>query len=378
MFRTAFEFWAAASVSTLFLAAIATTSARADTFLYVSQAPEQAIRIYRMNDADGSLADVETVAVDGTPGASSVDQTGKFLFVSLRSTSKIGSFRIDGGTGKLTLVNTTQLVGGANAAYVRTDRTGKFLFSASYAGGRVVVHALDSEGRIGAEPLEVIETAKTAHCVAVDAANQIVYVPHVAPNVVYQFRFNAATGQLAPLEDTVGGSVNGQVPGGRNSPDGKLAGPRHLAFHPTGKAAFTSDESGSSVSMYGVFQGRGLIWLSTFSTLPADYRGKNTTAEVKAHPSGKFLWVSNRGHDSLAGFEYLGRKEGLKPLGQTPTEPTPRSFDIDPSGRFLFAAGEGSGKLQAYAIDETTGRLTPTKKYDVGKSLTWVTASKLK
>jgi 6-phosphogluconolactonase len=133
------------------------------------------------------------------------------------------------------------------------------------------------------------------------------------------------------------------------------------------------------VTMYAVDPESGLKPLATHSTLPADFQAKNTTAEVKVHPSGRFVWVSNRGHDSLAGFSYdaAAGTNSLKPLGQTPTEKTPRSFDIEPSGRFLFAAGEGSGNLQAYQVDEQTGRLTATKKYDVGKSLTWVTTVKL-
>jgi 6-phosphogluconolactonase len=361
-----FVFLAVAAAATF-----AASTAQAETFLYVSQAPEQAIRVYKMNDADGALTEVDSVAVDGAPGASSVDPTGKFLFVSLRSTFQIASFKIDPATGKLTLINTTKLDDGKNAAYVRTDRTGRFLFSASYLGGRVVVHAVDAEGRISAEPLQVIETDKTAHCVAVDAANVNVYVPHVAPNLIYGFQLDAATGRLTLKTRSKGGdSIRPGVP----------AGPRHLAFHPRG-FAFTSDETGSSVTMYLPLLGVGLVKQGkSLSTLPEGYTDKNTTAEVKVHPSGKFIWVSNRGHDSLAGFAFTGDDAAtyrLKPLGQTPTEKTPRSFDIEPSGRFLFAAGEGSGNLQAYEINQQTGALTPTKKYEVGKSLTWVTAVKL-
>jgi 6-phosphogluconolactonase len=109
--------------------------------------------------------------------------------------------------------------------------------------------------------------------------------------------------------------------------------------------------------------------------LPTDFKEKNTTAEVKVHPSGKFVWVSNRGHDSLAGFA-INDKGMLKAIGQTPTEKTPRSFEIDPDGRYLFGAGEGSGKLAVYRIDEMSGALTRIHTVDVGKSLTWVMAVK--
>src|SRR6202008_3834598 len=132
----------------------------------------------------------------------------------------------------------------------------------------------------------------------------------------------------------------GMAPGGAQG-----AGPRHLAFHPTKDLAFTSDESGSSITAYRYERGKGLTPLQTLSTLPADFKGQNSTAEVKVHPSGKFVWVSNRGHDSLAGFAIDARAGTLTALGQTPTEKTPRSFDVSPDGRFVLAAGEDSGKL---------------------------------
>ena len=114
--------------------------------------------------------------------------------------------------------------------------------------------------------------------------------------------------------------------------------------------------------------------MQTLSTLPADFKGRNTTAEVKVHPSGKFVWVSNCGHDSLAGFAIETKTGKLTALGQTRTEKTPRSFDISPDGRFVLAAGESSGKLAVYQVDLETGKLTLRHTYDVGKSLTWVLA----
>src|SRR5262249_12399250 len=148
----------------------------------------------------------------------------------------------------------------------------------------------------------------------------LVFVPHVAPNAVYQFRFDAATGKLTDA---------GKAPGGADK-----AGPRHLALHPTQPLAFTSDETGSSVTVYRYDAATGLKPVQTLSTLPDDYKKPNSTAEVKVHPSGKFVWVSNRGHDSLAGFA-LGSSGKLTAIGQAPTEKTPRSFEVDPDGRYV-------------------------------------------
>jgi 6-phosphogluconolactonase len=337
------------------------TTLHAGTFVYVSMDPEQKIQIYRLDEKEGKLTAVEAIAVEGTPGALAVDPKSEFLFASLRSKSTLASFRIDPLTGKLKLLSTAALPKGENAAHLSTDRTGRWLLSASYAAGKVVVHRL-KEGKIDTPAVQTVETAKTPHCIATDRGNRFVFVPHVTPNAVYQFRFDAESGKLTEA---------GKAPGGKEK-----SGPRHLAFHPTFNLAFTSDEQGSSITAYRFDEPEGLKPRQTLSTLPADFKRENTTAEVKIHPSGKFVWVSNRGHDSLAGFAIDGR--GFTALGQTPTEKTPRSFDITPDGRFLLAAGEGSGKLAVYRVDLETGKLKQLHTLDVGKSLTWVLTMRTK
>jgi 6-phosphogluconolactonase len=344
------------------LAVAPASAAPGDTFVYVSMAPEQKIQVYRLDATTGMLTAVETVSVEGTPGALAVDPQKKFLYASHRSNSKLASYAIDSATGKLKRLSAAALPEGENAAFVRTDQTGRWLLSASYAAGKVVVHRLNNDGTIESPAVQTVETAKTAHCIAIDRENRFVFVPHVAPNAVFQFRLNAETGTL---------TAAGQAPGGADK-----AGPRHLAFHPTQSITFTSDEQGSSITAYRYDPTAGLKPLQTLSTLPADFPGQNSTAEVKVHPSGKFVWVSNRGHDSLACFA-IDESGKLSPRGHTPTEKTPRSFEIDPSGRFAFGAGEGSGKLAVFQIDQSSGALSRLRTYDVGQSLTWVLAVKL-
>jgi 6-phosphogluconolactonase len=346
----------------LFLGSV--MSLHADTFVYVSMAPEEKIQIYRLDPGEGKLTAVDAVAVAGAPGALAVDPGRKFLFASLRSNNTLASFRIDPATGKLKLVGTAPLTKGENAAFVGTDRTGRWLLSASYAAGKVVVHRLADDGTIQTPAVQTVATAQTAHSVATDRGNRFVFVPHVAPNAVYQFRFDAAAGKL---------TAAGKAPGGTEK-----AGPRHLAFHPTQDLAFTSDEQGSSITTYRFDPSTGLKPVQTLSTLPKDFDGQNSTAEVKVHPNGKFVWVSNRGHDSLAGFAIDAGTGKLSALGQTPTEKTPRSFDIEPDGRFVLGAGEGSGKLAVFRVDLDTGQLSRLHTYDVGKSLAWVLAVKIK
>jgi 6-phosphogluconolactonase len=336
---------------------------RADTFVYVSMAPEQKIQVYRLDPAKGTLTAVEAVPVKGTPGALAVDPRKRFLFASLRSTSTLASFRIDPATGKLTPLGTAPLPEDENAAFVGTDRTGRWLLSASYAAGKVVVHRLGDDGTIHTPAVQTVQTAKTAHAAVTDPDNRWVFVPHVAPNAVFQFRLDATTGKLTEAARAPGGT--------------KKAGPRHLAFHPGGKLAFVSDEQGSGITVYRFDPAAGLKPVQTLSTLPADFKGANTTAEVKVHPGGRFVWVSNRGHDSLAGFAIDPRTGKLAALGQTPAEKTPRSFEVEPDGRFVLAAGEGSGKLAVFRVDPATGGLKRLHTYDVGRSLTWVLAVKI-
>jgi 6-phosphogluconolactonase len=337
------------------------TAVRADTFVYASMAPEQKIQVFRFDPGNGSLTSVQTLAVAGTPGYLSVDPLKKTLFASLRSNSSLASFQLHSGTGNLTLLSTVALPKGENAAYVGTDRSGRWLLSASYMAGKVVVHGLNNDGTIRTPAVQTVVTEKTAHAAVPDPENRFVFVPHVTPNAVYQFRFDAATGKLTEAGKAPGGAPN--------------AGPRHLSFHPLRPLAFVSDEEGSSITTYQFDPQTGLKPVQTLSTLPADFKSTNTTAEVKVHPQGKYVWVSNRGHDSQAGFA-IDEAGKLRALGQTPTEKTPRSFDIDPDGRYLFAAGEASGNLAVYRINLADGTLTRLQTYPVGRSLPCVLAVK--
>ena len=348
-------------VLALLLFLVPTMSLPADTFVYVSMAPEQKIQVYRLGPRDGKLTSVQVVAVKGSPGSLGVDPRRKYLFASLRTTSSLASFRIDPVKGTLEPLGTVALPKGENAVFVGTDRTGRWLLSASYAAGKVVVHRLH-DGKIQTPAVQTVKTAKTAHAIGTDPGNRFVFVPHVSPNAIYQFRLDATTGKLTEA---------GKAPGGT-----RKAGPRHLAFHPSLPMAFSSDEQGSSITAYRFDADTGLKPVQTLSTLPADFKGENSTAEVKVHPRGQLVWVSNRGHDSLAGFRIDDRGH-LTALGQTPTEKTPRSFDLEPAGRHVFAAGEGSGKLAVFAADPATGKLSPLHTYRVGKSLSWVLAVRL-
>jgi len=209
------------------------------------------------------------------------------------------------------------------------------------------------------QPLQSISTADKAHAIVPDPSNCFVFVPHTGPDAIFQFTFDAKSGRLAA-----------NSPAKLKTPKGM--GPRHLVFHPSKPIAYVDNEQGSSVTAHVLDEKAGTLKvLQTVSTLPQEFKGINAYAEVKIHPSGCFAYVSNRGHDSIAAFALDGEGR-LSVIGQTATEKTPRSFDIDPSGKYLFAAGESSGKLASYRIDSKTGELKRLATYEVGKMPWWV------
>lgn len=150
-------------------------------------------------------------------------------------------------------------------------------------------------------------------------------------------------------------------------------------FHPFRDMAYVDNEQGGSVTAYALDTKTGrLTSTQTIPTLPKDFKGTNACAEIKIHSTGKFLYASNRGHDSIACFQVDAQDGKLTAIGQEPTEKTPRSFDLDPAGKFLLASGEASGKLAVYRIDGETGALKRLHTYDVGKQPWWVMAVELR
>ena len=337
--------------------------ALADTYVYVSVAGEKKIAVYHLDADQGTLAHKADVATDGEPGALTTDPQRRFLFASIRSAGNLAAFRIDRATGKLTHLNT--VAAGPDPAHLATDRTGRFLLTAYYVAGKVTVHAIGKDGSLGDKPVQTVETAEKAHAVVPDPSNRFVFVPHTGPDAIFQFAFDDSKGRLTANE-----------PAKLTTPKG--TGPRHLVFHPARPVAYVADEQGGSVTAYALDKKGGTLKpLQTVSTLPKDFEGTNACAEIRAHPSGKFLYVSNRGHDSIAVFA-LDDDGKVSALGQEPTEKTPRSFDLDPAGKYLFAAGESSGKLVAYAVDGKGGRLKKLETYEVGKTPWWVLAVELR
>lgn len=346
------------TLAVLTLMALSCPVAWADTYVYVSVAGEKKIAIYRMDTDEGKLTHRADVITDGEPGALTTDPKKQFLFAAIRSAGNLASFRIDHQTGQLTPINTVPA--GADPAHISTDRTGRFLFTAYYVAGKVTVHAIGKDGALSAKPVQTVATAEKAHAILADPSNRFVLVPHTGPNAIFQFTWQVDPGRLTA----------NAVP---KVSTGEGTGPRHIVFHPSKDIAYVDNEQGGSVTAYALDPKAGTLEpFQTLSTLPKDFQGTNACAEIKIHPTGKFLYVANRGHDSIACFKIDANDGKLTTIGQEPTEKTPRSFDLDPAGKFLLAGGESSGKVAIYRINGESGALKRVQTYEVGKQPWWV------
>lgn len=333
------------------------------TIAYVSNADSREIIVLRLAE-DGALAEIGRVKTAGTVMPLALSPDRRFLFAALRSEPfGVASYRVDRQTGRLAHIATAPLP--ASMPYIATDRTGRFLLSASYQSAVAAVSAIDAEGRVGPAPVQVLNTAPNAHCILTDAANRFAFVPCLGGDHVMQLRFDSARGRLAP-----------NVP--PELPTGKGAGPRHIVFHPEGRLAFLVNELDASILSLAYNPSAGtLTKLSAASALPPSFAGKPWAADIHTTPDGRFLYASERTSSTLAGFRIDAVDGTLAPIGNWPTETQPRGFAIDPAGRYLLSTGQLSNALTAYAIHPDSGRLTPLKRYPMGANPNWVEIVKL-
>ena len=335
------------------------------SMLYVGLQDADKVAVFSIDEA-GKLAKESEVAAAGGPSVMAVGNDRKVLYVGQRGAPAITTFRIDPKSGGLSAAGTAAQPHAPT--FLAPDRSGRFMLVAYYQGGGAAVFRLAGDGTVGAASQDWLATATGAHAIATDRSNRFAYVPHIArvqdnvleppknipgPNVIMQFRFDAENGRL---------SAN--MPAQLAQPD--LVGPRHYCFHPSLDLVYFSNEQGCSVTSYRIGPDGTLAALQTISTLPAGYTARNTCSQIHLTPSARFLYVGNRGHNSIAGFSVASDTGLLTPAGHAPTEPVPSAFCLDPEGRFLFAAGTASGRLASYRIDGERGTLTPLAAQDVG------------
>jgi 6-phosphogluconolactonase len=321
---------------------------------------------YRFDSASGKLTSIGLAAQSKNPSFLVVHPNHRFLYAvnELRTyngekSGAVSAFAIDRATGKLTLLNEV-VSKGADPCYITMDKTGKYVMVANYTGGSVAVFPVLEDGRLGEASAFVQHTGHGtnpqrqegphAHSIDLSPDNRFAMVDDLGLDETLSYKFDAAKGSLAPDP-----AVAKADPG---------AGPRHFAFHPNGKVAYVINEMQSTVTTfhYDATSG-GLHPLQTISTLPKGFAKENTGAEIEVHPSGKFLYASNRGHDSIAVFAIDANKGTLTLVDFAPTKgQSPRHFEIAPGGNLLFAANEKSDNFVVFRINQQTGRLTQTGK----------------
>jgi len=354
--------------------------ARAGTFVYVSNAEDGDIAVYSVL-TDGSLKPGERAKAAKIVMPMAVSPDKRFLYAATRSKPySVYVYAIDPNTGALKSSSTSPLA--ESFPYISLDKTGHYLFGASYGANLISVNAVGSDGSVAPKPLQVIPVGRNAHSIRTDESNRFVFVPTLGSDEIFQFTFDSKSGRLAS-----------------NTPAVFLMkpafGPRHFITSSDDKFVYVLSELTASVTTFALDSNTGLLTeVSSASGLlpesklaPGAPRGavgapggpppRNTdndvwAADLHLTPNGKFLYMTERTSSSLTAFGVDGASGKLTYLGNTPTEKQPRGFAIDPKGRFLIVSGEKSDTISAYAIDEASGALKLIGKYPAGKGANWV------
>jgi 6-phosphogluconolactonase len=270
----------------------------------------------------------------------------------------IGAFAIDDDTGTLSLLNQESTVG-KGPCHVCVAPSGKHVAAANYSSGSTVLLPILDDGRLGAASSFVQhegsganpsrQEGPHAHSVNFDKTGRILIAADLGIDKLMLYRYDAETGELAPGEPAFASLAPG-------------AGPRHVAIHPSGQFIYAVNELANTVTAFAYDADTGALdEVQTIGTLPDGFEGENTTAEIRVHPTGRFLYASNRGHDSIAAFSLDGDSGMLTAIGHTSTGgQTPRNFNVDPSGRILLAANQATDNIVVFRVDPETGALTAT------------------
>ena len=333
---------------------------------YTNKTTSRGIYVSRLDTASGALTPPELAAETPSPSFLALHPTRTFLYAANeigefegKKSGAVSAFSIDGSTGRLTLLNQQSSVG-AGPAHVTVDGAGRNVLVANYGGGSVAVLPIGTDGRLqpassfvqhtGASVNPQRQKGPHAHSIYVDSSNRYAYAADLGLDQILIYRFDPDKGVLTPNEPPFVAVDPG-------------SGPRHLALHPKAPFLYVINEMTCTISVF-----RRGVWLAgmkpvqTISTLPEGQAVQQgySTAEVQLHPSGRYLYGSNRGHDSIVVFAVDGKTGQLTPVQHEPTQgSTPRNFGIDPGGTFLLAANQRSDSVVVFRIDAKTGRLTP-------------------
>ncbi|MBZ5664098.1 MAG: lactonase family protein [Acidobacteriia bacterium] len=335
---------------------------------------------YRFDTASSELTELGVAAETTNPSFLAVDPSRHLLYAVNEvqkyrdaSSGAVSAFAIDRQTGKLSLLNQVASRG-ADPCYIAFDKTGKYALVANYTGGNVAIFPIDAKGRLG-EPSAVLKNsgalgpnkerqdAPHSHWIEASAHNHFVYVSDLGLDRVLIYRFDATKGTLtngAPPSSAAksGSPIDSDFFSATLAPG---TGPRHVAFSDNGNFMYVLGELDSTVTVFANDDKETFRSIQRISALPSGFSGQNDAAEIAIHPNGKYLYTSNRGHDSIALFSIDSHTGALTLVDHFPTQgKTPRNFEIDPTGKFLFVANQDSNNIVVFRIDSSSGRLTPT------------------
>lgn len=325
----------------------------------------EGIYLYRLNLCSGELKHLATTTGVVNPSFLALAPSRRYLYAvneveefAGRKSGAVSSFAVDQRTGELRLLNQQPSLG-ADPCYVNVDAGGRFVLIANYTGGNVTVFPVQRDGSLG-EATDMKQARGSslnrerqegphAHCIVLDPFGRFAYSCDLGTDKIMIFRFDARNGKLLPAEP----------PWVQVKPG---AGPRHLAFYPNGKYVFVLNELDSTVTAFSRNPDKGsLKELQTLTTLTRDFTGTNLSADIHISPDGRFVYCSNRGHDSIAIFTIDPRSGALTAVGHEPTRGmTPRNFAIDPAGEFMLVANQKSDNIIVFRLDQETGRLIST------------------
>jgi 6-phosphogluconolactonase len=334
--------------------------------LYVgtySRRGSEGIYLYRFDLQTGGLHLVSTAGEAENPSFLAIDPRGRYLYAVNevaefrgQRSGAVSAFAIEAGSGGLTFLN-HQPSGGPGPCHLTVDRTGRFVLVANYSGGSASILPIGDGGALG-EPLQVIQhygssvhprrqEGPHAHSVTLDPQNRYAFVADLGMDKIMIYRFDATRGTLEP----------GEPPWVTTEPG---AGPRHFAFHPSGEYAYVINELDSTLTAFTYDGGGTLRSTQTVSTLPQRFEDTSYCADVHVSPSGRFVYGSNRGHDSIAIFQVDEGTGKLKALEHEPTQgENPRNFVIAPSGNFVLVANQDGDNVVVFRVDQETGSLSP-------------------
>ena len=354
--------WQAAKI--LALAATVAPAASADYWVLIGTYTgkgSKGIYAYRLNTDTGEFKEAGLAAEEKNPSFLAVHPNGRLVYAVSETDEggAVSAFALDRATGKLKLLNRVSSRG-KGPCHVSVDKTGKVVLAANYTGGSVAAFPVKEDGSLGEATAFIQHKGSSAdksrqegphaHSINVSPDNRFAMAADLGLDKVLIYRLDATTATLTAHEPAYASVKPG-------------SGPRHFAFHPGGRAAYVINEMASTITSFVYDAERGALSgaVQTISTLPEGFKGENWTAEVAVHPSGRFVYGSNRGHDSIAVFAVEDGDITLKAVEHTPSQGKwPRNFGIDPTGKFLIAANQNSNNVVMFRIDAETGKLTPT------------------